>query len=173
MASFREIVLRDMERGVRVMLRVQDDIDPQFRFATPTGDIHIAATFPEVIGERNILFEHLAKFAAMKQVLAYTMTFNLAEPNAVMTVGVSRNEVLGCLVCFEGERGNYKEADFAEPVWVEEDAIGQEFLTLLPKKETVLTSQDLTDIEAWFGRDGRYPAVYVATGRSAFEEQRR
>ena len=164
----RELVLQDLRRGMRLMMRVQEDIDPQFRIATPEGDIAVSATFPESVTAKRELFALLGKFFAWKQALAYTMTFNLAQPNALMTVGVSARDAVGCILRFAGEPGTLSEMSFEEPVWVSPDSIGDEFLSLLPERTSVLSEDDLRELESWFGVEGRFPAVHIATGRSGF-----
>ena len=44
--NFREMVEADLRRGARLIIKVQDEIDPQFRVATPKGDWAIAVTLP-------------------------------------------------------------------------------------------------------------------------------
>lgn len=168
MKSLRAFVLADLRRGMRLMLSVQDDIDPQFRIATPEGDIAVAVTFPDKIEGRDSLLGVLRRFCAWKQALAYTMTFNLAQPNALMTVGVSARDAVGCILRFAGEAGTLSEMSFEEPVWVSRDSIGDEFLSLLPERTSALSENDLRELESWFGVEGRFPAVHVATGRSGF-----
>lgn len=148
------------------MLRVQDDIDPQLRIATPQGDIAVAVTFPDKIEERDSLLSVLRRFCAWKQALAYTMTFNLAQPNALMTVGVSATDAVGCILRFSGEPGTFSEMSFEEPAWVTPNSIGEEFLSLLPERTSALSEDDLRELESWFGVEGRFPAVHIATGRS-------
>lgn len=166
MKSLREYVLADLQRAVRLMVRVQDDIDPQFRIATPEGDVAIAVTLPEGSEARKALFGLLRRFCTWKQALGYTMTFNLAQPNALMTVGVSGKDAVGCMVRFEGEPGTYSEVCFREAAWVAPDFISDDFLGLLPSRTATLTDDDLRELESWFGADGRFPAVNIATGRS-------
>lgn len=162
--ALRRIVLADLERGVRLTLAVQDDIDPQFRFATPEGDVALAVTFPFGIGARQALFDKLRAFCAWKQVLAYTMTFGLVEPNALMTVGVSRDGVVGCMVTVKGEPGAFSDASFGKPVWVARESIDDMFAMLLPGKVAALSDADLADLRMWFGREGRFPAVHLPSG---------
>ena len=47
MKGLRKIALADLQRGMRLMMRVQSELDPQFRFATPNGDVALSVTFPE------------------------------------------------------------------------------------------------------------------------------
>lgn len=166
MKELRQFVLADLQRGMRLMVKVQDDIDPQVRIATPEGDIAVAVTFPEDRVAREDAFCALQRFCTWKQALAYTMTFNLAHPKALMTVGVSGKGAVGCILRFDGEPGTYCERRFETPVWVTADGIDDVFLTLLPARTAVLSDKDLKELEHWFGADGLFPAIHIATGRS-------
>jgi hypothetical protein len=42
--TLREFVEADLRRAARLIIKVQDEIDPQFRFSTPEGDYHLAAS---------------------------------------------------------------------------------------------------------------------------------
>lgn len=164
--GLRKIALLDLARGARLMLKVQDEIDPQFRIATPEGDVALSITFPEDVAERRRMLERVRRFCAWKQALAYTMTFNLKEPNALMTVGVSRREVCGCVLRVSGEQGGYAEESFGKPAWVTRDSLGDELVTLLPGKMMELSSEELKELELWFGPVGRFPAVHLPSGGS-------
>lgn len=155
----------DLQRGKRLTLAVQDDIDPQFRFATPEGDMAVAVTFPDSLEARREIFQKLKQLAALKQVIAYTMTFGISEPNALLTVGVSADGVVGCLVRVSGECGAFTEASFGEPAWVPRDSIDEEFAGLLPGRVSALTDADIGELEAWFGVDGRFPLVHLESGK--------
>lgn len=145
-------------------MRVQSELDPQFRFATPNGDVALSVTFPEWDDDRRALLDVLRRFCSWKQVIAYTMTFNLAQPHALLTVGVSGEEVVGWLSGICGEPGAYTENSFSQPEWIAGSLIGEEFLSLLPDRVSSLSDVDLKELEFWFGRDGRFPAVHVASG---------
>lgn len=162
--GLRRIALADLERGMRLAVRVQDDIDPQFRFATPQGDVAVSVTFPPEAAPRRILFDKLRMLCAWKQVLAYTMTFGIGDPNALMTVGVSREGVVGCLTRFDAGQEAITASCFGAPVWVEPESIDEAFSSLLPKKTSTLSDADLADLEAWFGQEGRFPCVHLPTG---------
>ena len=46
LTTFRQYVEADLRRVARLIIKVQDEIDPQFRFSTPEGDYHLAVTLP-------------------------------------------------------------------------------------------------------------------------------
>jgi hypothetical protein len=52
-----------------VLIKVQDEIDPQFRFATPEGDYWIAVTLPADVYGRKVILRNLSLFMAWKQAL--------------------------------------------------------------------------------------------------------
>jgi hypothetical protein len=44
--NFREFVEADLRRAARLVIKIQDEIDPQLRIATPGGDYHLAVMLP-------------------------------------------------------------------------------------------------------------------------------
>ena len=44
--NFKECVEADLRRAARLIIKIQDELDPQFRIATPEGDFWIALTLP-------------------------------------------------------------------------------------------------------------------------------
>lgn len=162
--GLRRIALLDLRRGVRLAIAVQDDIDPQFRIATPNGDVAVAVTFPEGRRGRDEVFAKIRDLCAWKQALAYTMTFGIQEPDALMAVGVSALGIVACMTEISGEKGTFTEDSFGHPVWMAASSIGEEFAGLLPGRVSSLSDAALKELEAWFGPDGRFPAVDVASG---------
>ena len=51
--TFRELVLADLRRACRLMRRIDDEIDLQFRIASPEGDWWLALTLPPDAGARH------------------------------------------------------------------------------------------------------------------------
>lgn len=168
MNGLRKIVLADLARGIRLMVHVQDEIDPQLRFATPEGDVALIIMLPDDDRGRAAMLGRLRRFCALKQAIAFTMTVNIEKPEAVMTIGVSRDGVLCCMSEIKGKKGFYTEEEFAHPVWLSREAVGQDITAILSWGPTELSEAELTELEEWFGEDGRFPAVnlaYEAAGR--------
>jgi hypothetical protein len=44
LTTFRESVEADLRRAARLIIKVQDEIDPQFRFSTQDGDYSLVVT---------------------------------------------------------------------------------------------------------------------------------
>ena len=87
--SFREVVLADLLRAQRLKIRIEDEIDPQFRIASPEGDWWIAITLDADRAERKHQMQLVSKFMASKLSPSFTMACELAEPDAC-TALVSR-----------------------------------------------------------------------------------
>ncbi len=41
--NFRELVEADLRRAARLIIKIQDEIDPQLPIATPEGDYHVTS----------------------------------------------------------------------------------------------------------------------------------
>ena len=64
--NFREIVLADLLRAQRLIERINDEIDPQFRIASPEGDWWIGITLSDDQRARALSAESYAEeFALM------------------------------------------------------------------------------------------------------------
>ena len=71
--NFREIVLADLYRAQRLIKKVNDEIDPQFRIATPDGDYAIAMTLSPDRSERLYQMRLVSLFMAWKLSPGFTM----------------------------------------------------------------------------------------------------
>ncbi len=79
--TFRDIVEADLRRAARLAVKIQDEIDPQVRIATPEGDFRIALTFPAGTYARRAVLRTLALFMAWKQAVAFTFASDLHVPD--------------------------------------------------------------------------------------------
>ena len=61
--TFKELVEADLRRAARLIIKVQDEIDPQFRIATPEGDYHLAVTLPGESRERTMVLRRVSTFS--------------------------------------------------------------------------------------------------------------
>jgi hypothetical protein len=162
--NFRELVEADLRRGARLIIKVQDEIDPQFRFATPEGDFCIAVTLPRDPYGRKVIFRNLSLFMAWKQAAAFTLASELFEPDAVYCVGITYKERAACLARIRREPKPWSTKNFGEIEWLPESSIDPLLLDMLPKGAREITARDLATLEKWFGTAGKFPAVKIATG---------
>jgi hypothetical protein len=60
--TLREFVEADLRHAARLIIKIQDEIDPQFRFSTPEGDYHLAVTLPaDDYERRSMLSPHFSQ----------------------------------------------------------------------------------------------------------------
>lgn len=86
--NLREIVEADLRRAARLVIKVQDEIDPQIRIATPEGDYWIAVTLPADSYGRKVVLRNLSLFMAWKQALGFTLASDrYMNPTAFIASG--------------------------------------------------------------------------------------
>jgi len=154
--NFREIVLADLLRAQRLIERINDEIDPQFRIASPEGDWWIGITLPDELSERKRYFDLVSDFMACKNSPAFVLASELAVPDAVYAIGVSHKEVLGALSLIQR-----KPVRFGAVQWLSEAQLGDELPGLLPRGRRELTNGRLAELDRFFGPNGKFPAVKI------------
>jgi hypothetical protein len=154
--NFREIVLADLLRAQRLILRIQDEIDPQFRIASEDGDWWIAMTLAPDLVARRWQMRLISKFMACKLSPAFTMASELMEPDAVICVGVSHRERYGVL-----SRIERNPVRFLPEQWLAPEQLDPEVLAMLPHGASSLTALEIAELEQWFGPRGNFPAVLI------------
>jgi hypothetical protein len=161
--TFRDIVEADLRRAARLIIKVQDDIDWQFRIATPDGDIHLAITMPD--GEaRTEMLQRLSVFMAWKRALAFTLGVETRDPDAVYAIGIAAHERYACMARITRTPKPWTAANFGPVEWLPADSIDPVLAKLLPTKPRAMTPKDIHGLQAWFGTDGTFPAVHIPSG---------
>ena len=91
--NFHDLVEADLRRAARLIIKIQDEIDPQWRIATPSGDWWIATTLPKNDDRgRAVILRVLATFMVWKQALGFTLASELVEPDCVYCCGIGGAE---------------------------------------------------------------------------------
>ena len=85
-------MLADLCGAQRLIVRIQDEIDPQFRIASPEGDWWIGMTLDDDVGEREKQMRLVSRFMRWKLSPAFTLASEIASPDAVYCIGVSHHE---------------------------------------------------------------------------------
>ena len=162
--SLRELVEADLRRAARLVIKVQDEIDPQVRIATPEGDFWIAVTLPrDDYGRRNA-FRALSLFMAWKQAFSFTFASEIYQPDAVYCVGITYKEQFACLACIRREPKPWTARNFGEVEWLPATSIDPVLIDLLPRGAREMTSKGLQTLDKWFGGRDKFLALQVATG---------
>jgi hypothetical protein len=144
-------------RGQRLIARIRDEIDPQIRVATPEGDIAIAMTLSQDMEERAYQMRVFSSFLAWKTAPAFTMTSELHEPDAIVSIGVSHKETLAVLSTISRK----PLLRFGEPQWLSREQIGDDVPGLLPRGAIELSKTQIAEIDRFFGPTGLFPAVKI------------
>lgn len=159
--TFRDLVEADLRRAARLIIKAQDEIDWQFRIATPEGDYHLCLTMPAADEERNAILGHVAVFMMWKRALAYVLAVETAKPDAVYAVGVSTNEQHNCLSHITRTPRPWTAANFSEVEWLDPKSISPVLMRLLPRVPRPMKPKHIHELQAWFGVDGKFPAVHI------------
>lgn len=159
--SFKEIVEADLRRAARLIVAIQDEIDPQLRFATPQGDYAIALTLPREALARDAMLRRVSTFMVWKQVRAFTMAVETYQPDAVYCVGIATTERINCLARIAREPRPWTARNFGAVEWLPEASIDPVLVDLLPRVPRAVTPREISALEEWFGASGRFPAVHV------------
>jgi hypothetical protein len=162
--NFREIVEADLRRAGRLIVKIQDEIDPQIRVATPEGDYHIALTLPPDDYGRRSALRALALFLAWKQALAFTFASEIYTPDAVYCVGIGPRERFACIARIERNPKPWTAKNFSPAEWLPDASIDPAMIELLPTGAREMTAKDLATLEKWFGANGKFPAIKIVSG---------
>jgi hypothetical protein len=167
--TFKELVEADLRRASRLIIKVQDEVDPQFRIATPEGDYHLAVTLPRDPRERMMMLRRVSAFMAWKKALGFVLASELHVPDCVYALGVMREEVVACLARITRTPKPWTAANFGKVEWMDRSLIGQEMIDLLPRSALgdagrAMSKTEIAMLEKWFGTEGTYPAVHIETG---------
>ena len=162
--TLRELVEADLRRAARLLIKIQDEIDPQFRIATPEGDYWIAVTLPADPYGRKVVLRNLSLFLAWKQALGFTLASELYEPDSVYCAGLFPKQRIACLARIKREPKPWTAKNFGRVEWLPEASIDPMLLNLLPRGAREITTRDLATLEKWFGAKGKFPAVKIKTG---------
>lgn len=162
--TFRDIVEADLRRAARLVVKVQDEIDPQLRIATREGDYWLAVSLPPAASERSAMLARIGTLLAWKQALAFTFASELAAPDAVCCIGIAPGERHMCLAPIERTPRPWTKANFGAVEWPPPGSIDPVVAELLPERPRALTPKEVAEAERWFGTNGRFPVVHIPSG---------
>jgi hypothetical protein len=158
--TLKELVRADLEQAQRLIRKVHPDpIDPQFRIASPEGDWWIAITLTENAKERGRRLALVSDFMASKLSPGFILASELHEPDAVLGLGLQHNDYYALISLIER-----KPLAFSTPKFVKRENMDKGMLDLLPRGSRTITRARSTELDHWFGENGKFPAVKMATG---------
>jgi hypothetical protein len=163
LTTFKQFVEADLRRAARLIIRIQGEIDPQFRLSTPDGDYWIAVTLPDDAHERTMMMRRVSTFMAWKQAISFTLASELEEPDCVSCIGITHREVYACLSEITRHPRPLTKSNFGPVEWFDRSQIGSELLELLPRGTRTIDNKEMAMLEKWFGANGKFPAVHIAS----------
>ncbi len=159
--TFPELIEADLRRAARLIIKIQDEIDWQFRIATPEGDYHLSLTMPPADDERSAMLDRLALFMAWKRAAAFVLAVETFEPDAIYAVGVAISEQHNCLSRITRTPRPWTAANFSDVEWLGAETISAELMRLLPRAPIPMTPKQIRALHEWFGVEGKFPAVHI------------
>jgi hypothetical protein len=147
----------------RAIVEDGGDLVPAWRVATPEGSYLIFTPFagdkPEQRARALIL---VSRFMAWKMATSFILVLETwlgsqetrAGEEAILAIGVSRNERLGLLQRIE-ERDPLR---LGPPEWLQANQIDEAYLSLLPSKTAEITADQIAELTMIFGEGGEMQA---------------
>jgi hypothetical protein len=154
--NLREFVQLDLHRAQRLIARVGDEIDPQFRIASPDGDYWIAITLSKKADDRLHQLELVSRFMAWKLSPGFTLASELYEPDSVFCIGVTYKETYATI-----SRIIRTPLKFGPIEWLAPETCDDAIVGLLPKGQRSLDHAEIAELENYFGVHGKFPAILI------------
>jgi hypothetical protein len=158
--TLRDFVLNDLARAQRLMLRVQDEIEPQYRISTPDGDYYVAPTLSDDLEKRIHEMDVLQWFMVWKCAIAFVVASQYAEPDMLCAIGVTNKQREGAMSLIL----RTPTLHFGDHIWLPRRKIGDDFINLLPRAQMTLTPAMFREVEATYGATGTFPAIRIHDG---------
>ncbi|MEO1555854.1 MAG: hypothetical protein AAFS01_05450 [Pseudomonadota bacterium] len=119
------------------------EITPTFDIETLEGAYTVLCPLPDAHEVRIARLELVSRFMASKLTTSFVMATELAKPDAVTAVAVTRN------TCLAGvQMISRNPVTFGAIEWIEDaDQIGDEIPALFPRKSVELSARDVADLE--------------------------
>ena len=152
----RDLVVDELRFSAAVIL-AREEVVPRFRIEV-AGEpgYQLFVPLPDDLKERQWRMSLVSAFMAWKGAHAFIMSTELIDPDAAVSIAVSRSGVLA------GLRPIHRTPLSVGPVeWLSRDQIGEEIPALLPPKAASVSAAMLTDLERVFGPQGEFKVERV------------
>ena len=127
------------------IVRDGHEVVPRFRVIAPDGEHTVMVQLPDDIAARNERMQIVRAFIIWKAATGFVKSTELIEPDAIVTVAVTRDGASGAL-----RRITREPISFGEIEWFGRDNVDDEVLALLPPRSLMLTENDLQFIDQAF-----------------------
>ena len=158
--TWHEFVLADLQRGIRLIKKLHPDpIDPQIRIGTPDGDYWLAIMLGDSPKQYEYRLDLIKDFLALKQAISFIWVAELKEPDAIASIGVTRDTTIGMISLIARTP-----LDFSKPSLLASNQIDDQMAAMLPRGASSLGKTRIKLLDTWFGPEGRFPAVLMSEG---------
>ena len=158
-STLSQLVIADLDRAQRLIIKHQAELDPQWRIASPNGDYYLAPPLPPLTANRTFLFDAIALFMAWKSATAFTLAAELHEPQSLSCTLVTPTLALAAIAPINSTQLPYTPSHFGPPEWLDSSLIDPSLIAMLPQAPRPLTPKAISGLEKWFGTSGLYPAL--------------
>jgi len=156
-------IMIDQMSTTRGIIEDGGEVVPVWRVTTPQGSYLIFTRFdPDKPEQRQRALLLISRFMAWKLATSFVLAAQMvigsketrAREEAILVIGVSRNERLGLVQRIE-ERDPLR---LGLPEWLQADQIDEAYLDLLPSKSSEITADEIGELTSIFGKDGEMAA---------------
>lgn len=149
----RQLIPQELARAAGIASRAHSGtIDLQFRLLL--ANEHLRLSFPLSEDGRLEEFSRVSDFMALLMCPAFILSSEISRPDAIVTVGVSRHDVMSAMMRrVPSETG----AIYGPIEWLPADMIGSDIRGLLPPLVSEISKERASELSRWFGPSGKYP----------------
>ena len=149
----RAVVLEELAFNERIV-RGGHEVVPRFRINAPDGEHTVVLPLPDETAARIERFAMVRAFMIWKVASGFVKSTELIAPDAIASIAVTRDEVIGAL-----RRITRTPIGFAEAEWFGRESVGDEIVSLLPSRSLALSENDTRFIDQAFVR-GSIPGIH-------------
>lgn len=160
--NFRELVEADLRRAARLPVKIQNDIDWQFRIGTLHGELHLAIAMRGG-PEREPMLQRIGTLMHWKQAQAFIMSVQSALPDGVYAVGLSAKERCNCFALFDAGRRRWTARNFGSVKWLPDTHLQREMAALLTVGPRAMTPQEISGLQECYRVAGQFSVVPIAS----------
>ncbi len=152
----RDLIESELRMSAAVVLS-REEVVPRFRIEVAGKDGYVLfVPLPDDLAQRQWRMSLVSAFMAWKGAHAFVMSSELQEPDAAVSVAVSRSGVLA------GLRQVLRKPLSVGPVqWLDRSQVGDEIPALLPPKSATVSASMLADLQRVFGPQGEFKVERV------------
>lgn len=152
----RDLVLDELRMSATVVLS-REEVVPRFRIEVPGESGYVIfVPLPDDLQLRQRRMSLASAFMAWKGAHAFVLSTELIEPDAVVSVAVSRDDVVAGLCPIVRNP-----LSVGAVQWLERAQVGDEIAALLPPKATQVSAAMLADLKRVFGPQGEFKVERV------------